>query len=228
MRILADLYNILMPRSCVVCHDTLEPTEQFLCTACSVQLPRYPIKSIDDNEILRKVWNYAPVQHGASLLYYRHYSNFHKIITDIKYRGAWNLGIMMGEWAAIEIANLHLAEKTDIIVPVPTDKKREKKRGYNQAELIAKGMAKIMHLPVKNFLVRKGTGTSQTKLGKTERQENTAGIYEASIPEEWQGKHILLVDDVLTTGATIGNCAQTILATDPKARISVFTIAYDA
>ena len=128
----------------------------------------------------------------------------------------------------MEIAPLQLAKQIDVIVPVPADRKRKKRRGYNQAELIAKGMAKIMNRPVQNFLEKKDTGTSQTKLSRTARRENTTGKYIATIPDTWRGKHILLVDDVLTTGATIGNCAQALLACDPKARISIFSLAYNA
>ena len=227
MKILKDLYNILMPRRCVVCQGILEPDEQFICSACSIQLPRYPLKSIEDNEPLRKVWDFAPVQYGATLLYYRRQSNYHKMITSIKYRGGEQLGIKLGQWAAKELEHLQLSEKIDVIVPVPSDSKRENKRGYNQAELIARGLGNVMHRPVETFLKRSITGTSQTKLGKKERRENATGKYEACIPSLWKEKHILLVDDVLTTGATIGNCAQIILNADPQAKISIFTLAYD-
>jgi len=228
MSLLADLYNILLPRRCVVCQQTLEPSEQYICTTCSIQMPRYPLQSIEDNEPLRKVWNFAPIQYGATLMYYRHQSDFHNILIKIKYKGGAQLGIKIGEWAATEIAHLQLAEKIDVIVPVPGDRKRIKERGYNQAEMIARGMGRIMHLPVMNLLSKKDTGTSQTKLSQVARKENTAGKYEANIPQDWRGKRILLVDDVLTTGATIGSCAQAILAKDPQATISIFTIALDA
>ena len=89
-------------------------------------------------------------------------------------------------------------------------------------------MGRIMQRPVMNLLTKKDTGTSQTKLSQRARRENTTGKYTADIPESWKGKSILLVDDVLTTGATIGNCAQALLAADPQARISIFTIALDA
>jgi len=228
MSLIADLCNILLPRKCVVCQQTLEPFEQYICTSCSIQMPRYPLQSIEDNEPLRKVWNFAPVQYGATLLYYRHQSDFHNILIKIKYKGGAQLGIKIGEWAATEIARLQLAEKIDVIVPVPADRKRIKTRGYNQAEMIARGMGRIMHRPVMNLLIKKDTGTSQTKLSQKARKENTIGKYEANIPQDWRGKRILLVDDVLTTGATIGNCAQAILATDSQATISIFTIALDA
>ena len=228
MSLIADLCNILLPRKCVVCQQTLEPSEEYICTTCSIQLPRYPLQSTEDNEPLRKVWTFAPVQYGATLLYYIHQSDFHNILIKIKYKGGAQLGIKIGEWAATEIAHLQLAEKTDIIVPVPGDRKRIKKRGYNQAEMIARGMGRIMHLPVMNLITKKDSATSQTKLSQVARKENTAGKYEANIPQDWRGKRILLVDDVLTTGATIGSCAQAILATDPQATISIFTIALDA
>ncbi len=228
MSLIADLCNILLPRKCVVCKQTLEPSEQYICTSCSIQMPRYPLQSIEDNEPLRKVWNFAPVQYGATLMYYRHQSDFHNILIKIKYKGGAQLGIKIGEWAATEITHLQLAEKIDVIVPVPADRKRIKTRGYNQAEMIARGMGRIMHRPVMNLLIKKDTGTSQTKLSQKARKENTIGKYEANIPQDWRGKRILLVDDVLTTGATIGNCAQAILATDSQATISIFTIALDA
>ena len=228
MKLLKDLYNILMPRKCVVCQNTLEPTEQYICAACSIQLPRYPLKSIEDNELLRKAWNFAPIQYGATLLYYRHQSNFHNIIIKIKYKGGQQLGIKMGEWAATEIAHLQLAGKIDFIVPVPSDRNRKKRRGYNQAELIATGMGRIMRLPVMNLLTKKESGESQTRLGMKARKENATGNYEAKIPTNLRGKHILLVDDVLTTGATIGNCTQAILTDDPQAKVSIFTLTYNA
>lgn len=228
MSLIADLCNILLPRKCVVCQQTLEPSEQYICTSCSIQMPRYPLQSIEDNEPLRKVWNFAPVQYGATLMYYRHQSDFHNILIKIKYKGGAQLGIKIGEWAATEITHLQLAEKIDVIVPVPADRKRIKTRGYNQAEMIARGMGRIMHRPIMNLLIKKDTGTSQTKLSQKARKENTIGKYEANIPQDWRGKRILLVDDVLTTGATIGNCAQAILATDSQATISIFTIALDA
>ena len=228
MKILKDLYNILMPRRCIVCQRILEPDEEHLCTSCSIQMPRYHISSIEDNEPLRKVWNFAPIQYGATLLYYRHQSNYHNIIINAKYKGKTEMGARMGEWAALEIDHLKLEEKIDIIVPVPPDKKRKKKRGYNQAEIIANGMGKVMNRPVRNFLTKKASGESQTRLDQTARKENVTDTYEALIPVEYKGKHILLVDDVLTTGATIGNCAQAILANDPQAKISIFTLAYNA
>jgi ComF family protein len=228
MNLLKDLYNILMPRRCAVCQGVLEPNEQFLCTACSIQLPRFPLQSIEDNEPLRMVWNFAPIQYGATLLYYRHQSNYHHIITKIKYNGKTELGIMIGQWAAIEIAHFGMREKIDVITPVPSDRKREKKRGYNQAELIADGMGKVMLRPVENLLVKTGTGKSQTKLNQAARRENACGIYKANIPTKYKGKSILLVDDVLTTGATLGNCAQALLAADPEIKISIFALAFNA
>ena len=226
MNILKDLYNILMPRICVVCRGTLEPDEHFICTNCAIQLPRYPLKSIEDNEPLRKVWNFAPVQYGATLFYYRQQSDYHHLVTNVKYKGQSDLGIMMGKWAALEIAHLGLAGKVDVIIPVPTDKNRKRERGYNQAEMIAIGLGEGMDKPVKTFLKKKNAVASQTKLDKTARIENATGIYQAKIPEAYKGKSILLVDDVLTTGATIGNCALALLADDPLAKISIFTIAY--
>ena len=228
MNILKDLYNILMPRRCVVCQETLEPNERYLCASCSIQLPRYPLKSIEDNELLRKAWNFAPIQYGATLLYYRHQSDYHNIIINTKYEGKAKLGIMFGQWAATEIADFQLAEKIDVVVPVPPDLKRKKERGYNQAEMIAKGMGIAMHRPVKNLLIKKGTRKSQTKLSQEARRENVSDTYEAIIPPTYKGKHILLVDDVLTTGATIGNCAKALLQADPEAQVSIFTIAFNA
>ena len=157
MKILKNLYNILMPRRCIVCKGTLEPNEEYLCTSCSIQMPRYQIKSIEDNEVLRKAWNFAPIEYGATLLYYRHQSNYHNIIINAKYKGKTEMGAHMGQWAAIEIDSLKLAEKIDIIVPVPPDKERKKKRGYNQAEIIANGIGKAMQRPVRNFLIKKGS-----------------------------------------------------------------------
>ncbi len=222
-----DFRFLLIPRSCPVCHHRLqESSEHLLCTSCMMQLPRYLMNRTDDNELIRRVWPSAPFEHGATMFYYRQLSQFHRILMEIKYKGATNLAIGMGRWAAIEMEELLTSIGADALVPVPLSIERKRKRGYNQAELIAKGMSGKMGIPVVNLLKCKNFQKEQKNLTAEKRFQNVMGLYEASIPDEWKGKHLMLVDDVFTTGATVATCGKAIMNADEHSHISFFTLSY--
>ncbi|MCR4921905.1 MAG: ComF family protein [Bacteroidaceae bacterium] len=223
--LLADMAALLLPRTCPVCNERMVQGESFVCAACSAQWPHYPIKRIDDNMIVRRLWPSFPAVYGSTLFIYRHISPFHNILMRIKYQGYTQLAEELGRWGGRELQATALPEWTDILVPVPLSRMRQLKRGYNQAELIARGMARELDRPVERLLRRKGGRPSQTHLGAKERRANAQGIYTADIPNHLRGKHILLVDDVITTGATLIACATALLEADPTAEISVFTLA---
>ena len=225
MSILSDLYSLLVPRSCPVCGERLSQGEDFICLACSAQWPRLDIDDVADNAMVRRLWPHFAAVYGASLITYRHHSPFHQILMRIKYQGGAALAEAMGRWGAREFEASPLREWADAVVPVPLSRWRRLRRGYNQAELISRGIAGEYGLPVAKLLRRAEGSTTQTRLSAEQRLENVKGRITAHIPPQWRGKHLLLVDDVMTTGATLTACAQAILADDPQAQISVFTIA---
>lgn len=193
-----------------------------------MQWPRIQISDIADNHMVRQLWPYFPAVYGASLISYRHISPFHQIVVNIKYQGHTELAVAMGRWGAREFADTDLPAWTDMVVPVPLSWWRHLQRGYNQARMIAQGIAQEFHRPVADLLRCKGGKSSQTHLTAEERLENVRHVFSARIPEECRGKHILLVDDVMTTGGTLTACALAILREDPTAEISIFTLALSA
>ena len=223
---LSDLADLLQPRFCPVCGNRLAGNASFICAACSTQWPRLPLERYDDNLIVRAMWASVPVTYGASLIVYRHESPFHELLTEIKYRGGTMLAHELGRWAVRELQGSEMLAAADMLVPVPLSRRKLMERGYNQALMIAQGMAEQSGLPVREILSRHDRLKNQASLGADERRDNAEDIYEAHIAEADRGKHILLVDDVMTTGATLIACTRALLKADPTAEVSVFTVAH--
>lgn len=221
-----EVSDMLLPRMCPVCQKRLMTGERFLCLSCAMQWPRYKIENTDDNLLLRQLWPNAPIERGATLIAYRPQSAFHEILMDIKYRGRPDLAHEMGRWAAMELKDSMLFKEIDFLVPVPLSKKKKRKRGYNQALKLAEGIAEITHIQIFELLTRTNSERSMTQMSYDERQNATEGIYTANIPTPFQGKHILLIDDVMTTGATLSACAKAILEKAPTTKVSIFTLAF--
>lgn len=226
MGILADITSLLLPRLCPVCHCRLEHTERTICIACATSLPRSVLTSIEDNAMLRMMWAYVPVENAFSLISYRHSSPFHSLLMRIKYQGDMELAFRLGKWVGEEALLAGMSDKIDILVPVPLDKDREHKRGYNQARLLARGIGKAMGKPVVEMLVRTKAGVSQTHLSANERFLNAQGIYQISIMPQCKGMRVALVDDVMTTGATMTQCAKVLLQADDSMHVCALTLAF--
>ncbi len=226
MSVLSDIAHLLLPRYCPVCRRRLEHTERILCPVCASAMPRLQVSSVADNAMLRPLWARVPLEHAFALIAYRHYSPFHSLLMRIKYEGDIALAVSLGRWAGEEAVQAGMCGHADVLVPVPLARERERKRGYNQARLLADGMATAMHVPVVEMLVRQRRGESQTHLSALQRGSNASGLYHASVPPAWRGSHIALVDDVMTTGSTLAQCTEAILAADPTAHVSLLTLAF--
>ena len=174
----------------------------------------------------RAIWNFANVKHAYSLFYYNRDGDTQKLIHDLKYKGMSDLAFYMGQYLGREAMKKGMHEHCDLLVPVPTTKTKLRQRGYNQAERIAQGIGSVFNSPVVNLLKKKFNRETQTHLTFEERRQNAHGLYTANIPPQWQGKRILIVDDVLTSGSTIGNCASAIEEADPTAEISAITLCF--
>lgn len=226
MSILADLKNLLLPRLCPVCGKLLMEGEEVICAYCAIGLPCYHVTNIADNLMLRTIWDTANVQRATAFLAYNKNSPYHNLITQFKFHGKSDLAVSLGRWAAAKAKPLGFWEGVDALVPVPLTRWRYWQRGYNQAEKLANGMAEVTGLPVVNLLQRTKNRTPQARLKGEKRMKNAEGIYKAVIPNEWQGKRLVLVDDVMTTGATLANCALALAETDKHAEICIFPLAY--
>lgn len=216
--------SILFPRYCVVCSTVLGKGEECLCTRCNIGLPRTNYHLENDNFMERLLWGRVPLERATSYFFYYRGSDYRKIIHGLKYTGQREVGRIMGAHFATEIRENGFFDSIDLIIPIPLHNKRLRKRGYNQSEMIARGISVVTGIPVKNSIVtrKRNTGT-QTQQTVFHRSENMEQAFTFSTNEKVTDKHILLVDDVLTTGATIAACSKP-LEDAGCSRISVITL----
>jgi ComF family protein len=219
------LINLVAPRQCAMCGCRLGIGEDVICTACNIGLPRtgYAAKPYD-NEMAKLFWGRIPVEKAAALFFYRAHSDASKIIYKLKYLNHPETGELMGRMAAMEFAAKHFFDGIDAIVPIPLSKKRKRERGYNQSLEIARGVSQITRLPIiSNAVKRKSFKGSQTQMNRWQRNENVEDEFVLKDSEAVKGRHILIIDDVVTTGATIISCA-TELAKASGVKFSVMSL----
>jgi len=157
-------------------------------------------------------WGQMPIMRAAALFYYEPHSEVSRIIHSMKYFGHPEAGEFMGRMLAEEIKDDGFFDDINLIIPIPLTRKRQRKRGYNQSREIARGVSDIVGIPVEtSAVVRISFGKSQTKMDRWQRMENVKDVFEVKNIDALKGKHILLIDDVVTTGATIISCAREIM-----------------
>lgn len=221
------LLDLIAPRLCVVCGRRLSPAERVLCAVSNLHLPRTGFQqSPADNRMARLFWGVIPVEHAAALFYYEASSPTSNILYDLKYHDHPEIGREMGRLMARELTASDFFEGIDVIIPLPLAKKRRRQRGYNQSMELARGVSEVTGLPVWNQIVRRTRFVkSQTQMGRQERMENVADVFEAKDLSAIRGRHVLLVDDVVTTGATMMACAREILKTE-GVRVSLLALGF--
>jgi len=219
------LTELLFPRLCAVCGDKLIEQEKWICLHCIHHFPRTNFHLFDENPVAQLFYGRVQIEQATSFFYFSKGSKYQDILYKLKYKGMMELGEEMGKHFGIDLLKSPAFSSVDLICPVPLHPKKEKKRGYNQSWWIASGIAQQLNKPVSaNNLKRLIFTETQTKKTRFERWQNVEGIFDLTNPEAFNGKHILLVDDVVTTGSTLEACAQTILAKS-TARISIATLA---
>lgn len=222
---LKDFFRLLFPPCCSVCGNALSVHEECLCLSCLMNLPKTNYHLLDENEVEKRFWGKVPVKRASAYFHYMKGSDFDKLLFDLKYHGRREIGVVMGKYMAKELAESGFFEGIDVIIPVPLHKKKQKLRGYNQSERIAAGISIATGIPVDNNSVgRVVANSTQTRKTVWERWEGTQNIFSVLLPEKICGKHILLVDDVLTTGATIVSCAAEMTKVE-NTTLSVLTLA---
>ena len=225
--LLADLVALFFPRPCLACRAPLVAGEAHLCTTCRAVLPYtdYHLLLPADNPLARRFWGKLPVQQVLSYLRFVRHGRVQQLLHQLKYQGQSQIGSALGQLYGAELAAAGLGQAFDLIVPVPLHRRKLARRGYNQAEAFATGLAAALRCPsAAHALRRTEYTTSQTRKGRAERWQNVATVFEVVEPATVAGRHILLVDDVLTTGATLEACGTALLAAGARA-ISIATIA---
>lgn len=221
------LLDLISPRLCVVCGQRLAVSEETLCSKCNLHLPRTGFASNPYENLMAKTfWGQIPLERAAALFYYEPHAETANIIYELKYKNHPEAGLTMGRMTARELQRSGFFEGIDAIVPVPLARKREHQRGYNQSLEIARGVSQITGLPILNKVVRRTAFEgSQTQKSRQERNENVEKVFELADGDSISGKHLLVVDDVVTTGATVIACGKQ-LTKAGGVRLSVLSLGF--
>lgn len=208
---IGGLLDFFFPRYCIVCDDVLSESEQYVCVKCFMTMPRTGFHLEHDNIMEKSLWGKIPIGRATSFMFYK--EDFKKIVLSLKYRHKHSIGIYIGMLMAKEISSeSDFFNGIDAIVPIPIHWKRKLHRGYNQSYYLAKGLHFVTGIPIYDNVVRRTVNNpSQTRMNRSERKTNVENIFRCHAPEQLRGKHILLLDDVRTTGATSLSCAISIL-----------------
>jgi ComF family protein len=226
MSLINDFLSLIYPRYCEACSELLYGHEKGLCNDCVLNLPRNSGSGQPSRELELVFAGRVPVQKALSFYVYRKCGRVQRLLHAIKYHGRKDLGELVGQLYASELNAGNVLDDVDVIIPIPLHRKKLSTRGYNQSEWFAKGIATGCSLPMNTALLERTTETStQTKKKKYQRWENVEGIFNVKDAEALKGKHVLLVDDVITTGATI-EAAWLALKNTGDIRVSVASMAF--
>ena len=227
MNLFADLCDFFFPRLCIVCGKKLLISEEGLCLRCMSELPRTHILNTPANEMERRMWAMPNVCRASALYYYAKGGSVSNILYGMKYQHRKSLCLQMGRLIAVELKASGFFDGIDSLIPVPLHPARLRQRGYNQSELLCFGISSYTGIPVvTDALVRIHNNTTQTHKTSSERWHNTQGLFAATDhAEKLKNKHVLFVDDVFTTGATLSACIIA-LSTVESIQASIVTLAY--
>ena len=217
--------NLFYPRVCAACGESLLKDEVTVCTTCRFTLPRTGYELHADNPVAQTFYGRVPFHAVTSCFFFAKSGKVQHLIHQLKYKGNKEAGFFLGQQMGESIKEAPLFQGIDYLIPVPLHPKREKQRGYNQSLMIAQGIREVTGIPIGDkYLVRGIYTETQTHKSAEERFKNVKDIFEVHHADELKGKHVLLIDDVLTTGATLESCARQLLEI-PGITISAATAA---
>jgi ComF family protein len=223
---LADLLSLFFPPVCAGCGSVLNSAEKSVCTCCMSSLPRTDFHLQKDNPVERIFWGRVEVKKASAFCWFGQESKVQQLIHELKYRGKKEIGFLLGEIYGCELRETGWVDEIDMLVPVPLSRNKEISRGYNQSEWFAKGLAQGMALPLYrqslSTIKKNGSQTFRSRYWRWKSVESAFFVRQATL---LRGKNILLVDDVITSGATLEACATALLKSGVRS-VSVAAIAF--
>ena len=222
---LHNILNLFYPRVCAACGEALLKDEETVCLKCRYLLPKTGYELNPDNPLAQTFYGRVKFHAVTACYFFAKSGKVQHIIHELKYKGNKEAGVFLGQQLGETIKEAPLFQGIDYLIPVPLHPKREKQRGYNQSLMIAQGLHEVTSIPIGDkYLIRGIYTETQTHKTAEERFKNVKDIFEVRFAEELKGKHVLLIDDVLTTGATLESCAHQ-LENIPSIVISAATAA---
>lgn len=220
-----DLLDLIFPRLCNFCETALLPSETVLCTGCLHDLPVLPNHLDQDNDTEKIFYGRIPIENATSLLLFEKKGITQKLIHNLKYKGQQEIGSYLGKWLGEELSTLKKFEAITVVIPVPLHKNKLKKRGYNQVEKFGQEIATALQVPYEDkILLKQSASNSQTLKKRLARWGEISETFVVTEHDTLKGAHILLVDDLVTTGATLEACCEKLLQI-PGIKISIATMA---
>jgi ComF family protein len=221
-----DFISLLYPRVCAACGNSLFKNEEVICTFCLYHLPKTNYHLMDDSPLDKVFWGRAQLAQTAALYNFQKKGKVQHLIHQLKYKGRMDVGVYMGKILGADLVKTEAFQDITKVIPVPLHPAKQRKRGYNQSEQIAIGLAKAMNIEMDaTSFVRTFNTETQTRKSRFARWENVKEIFKVTTPDELANRHILLVDDVITTGATLESAAHILLAIE-GVKLSVACIGF--
>lgn len=221
-----DFVSLLFPRLCYGCGNHLLRNENLICTECYIVIPRTNYHLKTDNPVAQLFWGRCLIEKAAAFSFYTRDSRIRKLIHQLKYKGIREIGFELGRIYGFSLKKSGFLEGIDLIIPVPLHPSKQRKRGFNQSEVICNGISDATGLKTDTgLLIRRSMTKTQTKKSRYDRWTNVEGIFQVNGPELLKDKHILVVDDVITTGSTIEACVNELFNIE-NVRVSVAALAF--
>ncbi len=227
MHIFKGISQIFFPNICFCCENVLTNQEKVICTYCLHNLPVTNYTLTKDTSVLKVFYGRVAIENATALLFYQKKGIVQNLIHHLKYRNQQKIGTFIGNWLGAEMKESNQFNEIDYIIPVPLHSKRLKERGYNQVTKFGKQLADVLEVPyLENVLSRKKANKTQTNKGRMDRWNNVIELFYLENVLLFENKHILLIDDIITTGATIEACCNELNKTkNIKVSIAVMAIS---
>lgn len=221
-----DIMHLFFPHYCEGCCSDVVEEKQLLCLKCLSSLPETNFFDSPGNPVEKTFYGRAEIRSAGAAYYFTKDSLIQHLITQLKYHGNKEIGIYLGRLTALQLSKSNRFNAIDYIIPLPLNQKKLQQRGYNQAALICEGMSSILDIPVLHKAVdRKLFTETQTKKDRVSRWQSMQDVFEVKSTASLENKHVLLVDDIITTGATLEACGATLLKV-PELKLSIATVAW--